>query len=65
MPFRVRVVSERFPTRMSVLRTDLGDPREVERFRLPPGVREGEWDGRAVKRHLVHHKVAVMFIPPP
>ena len=47
VPFRVRVVSERFPTRMSVLRTDLGDPREVERFRLPPGVREGEWDGRA------------------
>jgi N,N-dimethylformamidase beta subunit-like, C-terminal/FlgD Ig-like domain len=47
VPFRVRVVSERLPTRMSVVRTDLGDPREVDAFTLPPGVREGEWDGRA------------------
>ena len=47
VPFRVRVVSERFPTRMRVLRTDLGDPREVAGFTLPPGVREGEWDGQA------------------
>jgi FlgD Ig-like domain len=46
VPFRVRVVSQRFPTRMSVRRTDLGDPREVAVFTLPPGVREGEWDGR-------------------
>jgi hypothetical protein len=47
VPFRVRVVSRRFPTRMRVLRTDLGDPREVAGFTLPPGVREGEWDGKA------------------
>jgi FlgD Ig-like domain len=47
VPFRLRVVSERYPTRMSVRRTDLGDPREVAAFTLPPGVREGEWDGRA------------------
>jgi len=47
VPFRVLVVSERFPTRMRVLRTDLGDPREVAGFKLSPGVREGEWDGMA------------------
>jgi hypothetical protein len=47
VPFRVRVVSERSPTRMRVLRTDLASPREVAAFRLPPGVREGEWDGKA------------------
>jgi FlgD Ig-like domain len=47
VPFRVRVVSERFRTHMSVLRTDLGDPREVAAFTLPPGARDGEWDGRA------------------
>jgi hypothetical protein len=47
VPFRVRVVSQRFPTRVRVLRTDLGDPREVADFKLPPDVREGEWDGQA------------------
>jgi hypothetical protein len=47
VPFRVLVVSKRFPTRVRVLRTDLGDPREVAGFTLPPGVREGEWDGIA------------------
>jgi hypothetical protein len=47
VPFRVRVVSDRYPTRMRVLRTDLGAPREVAGFKLPPGVRDGEWDGRA------------------
>jgi FlgD Ig-like domain len=47
VPFRVLVVSQRRRTRMSVMRTDLGDPREVAVFTLPPGVREGEWDGRA------------------
>ena len=47
VPFRVRVVSTRFPTRIRVLRTDLASPREVAGFTLPPGEREGEWDGRA------------------
>lgn len=47
VPFRVRVVSRHFPTRMRVLRTDLGAPREVAGFTLPPGEREGEWDGMA------------------
>ena len=47
VPFRVRVVSDEVPTTISVLRTDLAAPREVARFELPPGVREGEWDGRA------------------
>ena len=47
VPFRVRVVSRRYPTRMRVLRTDAGAPREVAAFRLPPGEREGEWDGTA------------------
>jgi FlgD Ig-like domain len=47
VPFRVRVVSDHFPTRVRVLRTDHGDPREVSAFELPPGEREGEWDGRA------------------
>ena len=32
VPFRVRVVSRRHPTRMRVLRTDAGEPREVARF---------------------------------
>ena len=31
----------------SVLRTDGAEPRVVRRFTLPPGEREGEWDGRA------------------
>ena len=30
-----------------MLRTDAGEPREVARFELPPGEREGEWDGKA------------------
>jgi flagellar hook assembly protein FlgD len=47
VPFRIRVVSERKTTRIAVIRTDLAEPREVAVFRLPPGVREGEWDGRA------------------
>jgi hypothetical protein len=47
VPFRVRVVSERFPTRVRVLRTDAGEPREVAALELPPGERGGEWDGRA------------------
>jgi hypothetical protein len=47
VPFRVRVVSRTFPTRMQVRRTDLGAPRVVAAFTLPPGEREGEWDGRA------------------
>lgn len=46
VPFRVRVVSERRPTRVRVFRTDAGDPAEVATLRLPPGAREGEWDGR-------------------
>ena len=46
VPFRVRVVSRRFPTRVRVLRTDAGRPAEVSAFELPPGEREGEWDGR-------------------
>ena len=46
VPFRVRVVSRRFPTRVRVLRTDAGKPAEVSAFELPPGEREGEWDGR-------------------
>jgi len=45
VPFRVLVVSERRPTRVSVLRTDLPEPREVARAVLPPGERNGEWDG--------------------
>jgi hypothetical protein len=47
VPFRVRVVSERYPTRVRVLRTDAGAPREVAGFSLAPGVRDGEWDGMA------------------
>jgi hypothetical protein len=47
VPFRVRVVSERFPTRVRVLRTDTGRNDEVSALELPPGSREGEWDGRA------------------
>jgi hypothetical protein len=46
VPFRVRVVSRRFPTEVRVLRTDSGRPEEVSRFELPPDTREGEWDGR-------------------
>jgi FlgD Ig-like domain len=47
VPFHVRVVSERFPTRVRVLRTDQGRPDEVSAFELPPGERDGEWDGSA------------------
>ncbi|MGI8781135.1 MAG: FlgD immunoglobulin-like domain containing protein [Solirubrobacteraceae bacterium] len=47
VPFRVRVVSERYRTRMHVLRTDRGEPREVAAFTLPRGEREGTWDGLA------------------
>jgi hypothetical protein len=47
VPFRVRVVSERFPTRIRVLRTDTGRPAQVSSFELPPNTREGQWDGRA------------------
>jgi hypothetical protein len=47
VPFRVRVVSRRFPTRVRVLRTDRGKPAEVSSFELPPGDHEAEWDGRA------------------
>jgi hypothetical protein len=47
VPFRVRVVSQRFPTLVRVLRTDAGEPEEVSSFELPPNTREGEWDGRA------------------
>jgi len=47
VPFRVRVVSERYGTRMRVLRTDQGEPREVTAFALPAGEREGNWDGLA------------------
>ena len=47
IPFRVLVTSRRLPTRIRVYRTDLAKPREVAAFTLPPGVREGEWDGKA------------------
>jgi hypothetical protein len=47
VPFRVRVVSRRFPTTVRVLRTDSGRPEQVSSFELPPDTREGEWDGRA------------------
>ena len=47
VPFRVRVVSQRYPTRIQVLRTDVGEPREVAALPPAPGEREGEWDGRA------------------
>ena len=47
VPFRVRVVSRRFPTRVRVLRTDAGKPEQVSMLELPPGEREGEWDGKA------------------
>jgi flagellar hook assembly protein FlgD len=47
IPFRVLVTSRRLPTRIRVLRTDDGPPREVAALTLPPGVREGTWDGRA------------------
>ena len=47
VPFRMRVVSQHNPTRVRVLRTDLGEPQEVSSFELPPGEREGEWDGKA------------------
>ena len=41
------VTSRRLPTRIRVYRTDLAEPREVAALTLPPGVREGEWDGKA------------------
>jgi hypothetical protein len=47
VPFRVRVVSKRYPTKIRVLRTDAGKPAQVSAFELPPGEREGEWDGTA------------------
>jgi hypothetical protein len=47
VPFRLRVVSDLRPTSIRVIRTDLPDPRGVAGFTLPPGEREGEWDGRA------------------
>ena len=47
VPFRVRVVSRRFPTSVRVLRTSGGAPEQVSAFELPPGEREGEWDGKA------------------
>jgi hypothetical protein len=47
VPFRIRIVSERFPTRVRVLRTDAGEPEEVSAFDVPPGEREAEWDGKA------------------
>jgi len=47
VPFRVRIVSERFPTQIRVLRTGIGEPEQVSAFELPAGEREGEWDGRA------------------
>ena len=47
VPFRVRVVSTRRPTRIRVHRTDLSEPRAVARAVLAPGEREGEWDGIA------------------
>jgi hypothetical protein len=47
VPFRVRVVSQRAPTVVRVRRTDLEAPRDVAVVRLPPGERDGEWDGRA------------------
>ena len=47
VPFRVRVVSQRLPTVMHVLRTDTGRSEEVSSFELPPGTRDGEWDGKA------------------
>ena len=47
VPFRLLVVSGRFPTRMQVLRTDLPAPAVVARFMVPPGTRAGRWDGRA------------------
>jgi flagellar hook assembly protein FlgD len=47
VPFRVRVVSQRFPTKVRVLRTDTGRHEEVAALELPAGTREGEWDGTA------------------
>ena len=47
IPFRVLVTSRRLPTRIRVYRTDLAKPQEVAALTLPPGVREGEWDGTA------------------
>jgi hypothetical protein len=47
VPFRVIVVSQREPTEIRVRRTDLPTPRDVARLSLPPGERQGEWDGRA------------------
>ncbi len=47
VPFRVRVVSKRYPTSIRVMRTDAGKPEQVAAFELPAGEREGEWDGSA------------------
>jgi hypothetical protein len=47
VPFRVVVVSDHFPTRMSVLRTGVHSAREVDSFELRPGANGGEWDGQA------------------
>ena len=45
--YRVRGVSSRRPTQVTVLRTDGGPPREVASYVLPRGVRRGVWDGKA------------------
>ena len=45
--YRVRGVSSRRPTQVTVLRTDGGPPREVATYVLPRGVRRGVWDGKA------------------
>ena len=47
VPFQVRVVSRWLPTHVRVLRTGPGEPERVAAFELRPGVRDGEWDGRA------------------
>ena len=47
VPFSLDAVSRIFPTQVRVLRTDAGRPQEVSAFELPPGTRDGEWDGTA------------------
>jgi FlgD Ig-like domain len=42
----LRRVSGRFVTRLAIVRTDQGAPRQVAAFTAPPGARQATWDGR-------------------
>ncbi|MBZ4375476.1 DUF3006 domain-containing protein [Corallococcus interemptor] len=70
-PLRVEVLEE---TRAQVVRTDAGQACTVERWRLPPGVREGDFvvDGRldperteALRREVALKRAALAVPLPP